>query len=340
MSHPDSKHRHGFTLIELLVVIAIIAILIGLLLPAVQKVREAAARMKCQNNLKQLALAAHNFESARGFMPPGQFGPPPAANPDSGGPAPDWPEYQHMGVFPILLPYFEQDALFRTLTEASFNPRTKGPGVWINLSTSWAAAQVKLSILQCPSDDYSTSGEEGIDNTVIGVLSYRDPSNPLGGAFYSIIQMNYPGWELARTNYTGVGGGIGKPNNAWDQYAGVFTSASRNRIQSIKDGTSNTLLFGEALGRAQPPSDQPERRSTVNMLSWFGVGYIPTAWGLPETDHHIHFASQHTGVVNFALADGSVRTIRRNGADPFQGFNQAGGIADGDLVADDQFLLP
>src|SRR5438874_5358786 len=104
MMHPSSRRR-GFTLIELLVVIAIIAILIGLLLPAVQKVREAAARMSCSNNLHQLGLAAHNYASANGKLPPGNLG----EYPDPGATATYGKQY--LGVMAYMLPYVEQKAI-------------------------------------------------------------------------------------------------------------------------------------------------------------------------------------------------------------------------------------
>src|SRR5882724_10902263 len=101
--------RLAFTLIELLVVIAIIAVLIGLLLPAVQKVREAANRMSCQNNLKQIALAAHNYHDAYQTLPPGSNGEYPAGATWSGF---AWPWY---GVLAYLLPYVEQDNIYKQI---------------------------------------------------------------------------------------------------------------------------------------------------------------------------------------------------------------------------------
>src|SRR5579875_3842010 len=112
------RKRKGFTLIELLVVIAIIAILIGLLLPAVQKVREAAARTQCQNNLKQIALAAHNYHSAFNVLPPGLNGDPIFGVTTSSG----------LGCLAYLLPHLEQQNLYNLIPSAWFSPNWTGGG--------------------------------------------------------------------------------------------------------------------------------------------------------------------------------------------------------------------
>src|SRR5262249_49395160 len=110
MTMTRSSRRSGFTLIELLVMIAIIAVLIGLLLPAVQKVREAANRMSCQNNLKQFGLAAQNYASSYNVLPPGWFGPVPNETGVS-------ENFQFCGHIPLLLPFMEQDNLFKSIQQ-------------------------------------------------------------------------------------------------------------------------------------------------------------------------------------------------------------------------------
>ena len=144
----SNRPRPGFTLIELLVVIAIIAILIGLLLPAVQKVREAAARSTCTNNMKQIALGAHNFESTYGYLPPGEVA-------ESPGPT-RGQNHQQMGVLVWLLPYMEQQNIYNSFSPApqlNFNLPAGSPGPWWSTGASWAAAQQKVKTYVCPSDN-------------------------------------------------------------------------------------------------------------------------------------------------------------------------------------------
>src|SRR5215213_60721 len=153
-----AQGRSAFTLIELLVVIAIIAILIGLLLPAVQKIREAANRMQCQNSLKQLGLGAHNYESANGYLPPGFLGSFPTATPygaDSSYPGTGY-DGQGVGVLVHLLPYVEQDNLYRMLTADTpadyLDPTKKYPAFW-NYASWWNNRGARIKTFLCASDN-------------------------------------------------------------------------------------------------------------------------------------------------------------------------------------------
>ena len=219
-----STRRRGFTLIELLVVISIIAVLIGLLMPAVQKVRAAAARAKCQNNLKQLGLAALNYESAKQKLPPGVNLNVPAGkyivnNGTTPTNAPVMPG-TWASLFELLLPYIEQDNLYKQIDfTVNQYPNTQIAPPTTNALGFAAPGQTIIRTLLCPADN----AVEQVTNTGAGKTN-------LFGA------NTYGGVEGPDSHYLDV----------MDQ-KGIFFINSKTRITDIMDGTSNTLMFGERL---------------------------------------------------------------------------------------------
>jgi prepilin-type N-terminal cleavage/methylation domain-containing protein len=314
------RRWRGFTLIELLVVIAIIAILIGLLLPAVQKVREAAARMSCSNNLKQISLAAANYDSAYGNLPSGVLDHAPGqANSGFTFTAPC------IGTLCLLLPYVEQDNLYKQLVPTPNRNMGLTPPSgfvdWWAQASYFTAAQARIKSYLCPSYNDQQPTQSGV------FLLYYCDANSLTftGGYYPAPTGNIFG----RTNYVPNGGTIGAGSDAfYGQYAGPFTDLSANKIGAIPDGTSNTIFFGETLG-GSPQQDFA--------AAWMGSGSFATAWGLPDPPQWYTMGSNHTGVVQFGFGDGSVRSIRKGVGTTFftndwYSLARASGMQDGGVV--------
>ena len=324
MSH---NMRRAFTLIELLVVIAIIAILIGLLLPAVQKVREAAARVKCQNNLKQLGLALHNYEATNQQFPPGgrSYGwciGSPSNHGGITGSLPDSP-FLNLHGFVLLLPYLELDNIASKIQLKESMTTRNTPGVPGYSSTppmqvgnpetgNGVIAGLNPSVFRCPSDNGKPLIIESSDVYSISNNSAIQPS-----------KTNYD-FSVQYWSYSAVCNGWARQPYSQRR---MFGENSNTRVASVSDSLSNTIAIGETTldnangftpswayrGWCQVgvdpgqginvwlseftadgghPTNPPSRRGRVGSWTWAG--------------------SLHTQGANFCFGDGSIRFLNEN----------------------------
>jgi prepilin-type N-terminal cleavage/methylation domain-containing protein/prepilin-type processing-associated H-X9-DG protein len=318
----------GFTLIELLVVIAIIAVLIALLLPAVQAAREAARRAQCINNLKQLALAAANYESSRSCFPMGfnyQFYPGYTGGVIAYGNGSYADGY---GPFVHLTQYIEQTNIFNSINFQM------GPYVAQNVTMFGTT----ISVLWCPSDgtidSFGSNTGNGFDGSTIP-LRYTD----YGGCIGPIPYFPQPGdpYQTLLGSSQGMFFMVGMPSWVPGSLGGVAPAT----IASVTDGTSNTILFGEHAHNWNGPASAND---DIHGWGWWVSGdygdtmystFLPpnffkgpaadynpaTGNGKPRfcnkaisggesDDFLVDFGSNHPGGANFAFVDGSVHFIK------------------------------
>jgi prepilin-type N-terminal cleavage/methylation domain-containing protein/prepilin-type processing-associated H-X9-DG protein len=338
----------AFTLIELLVVISIIAVLIALLLPAVQSAREAARRIQCVNNLKQLGLALHNYNDVNGSIPPGRIWAPYPGN--------AFPRFfqgaQNTTWFVLMLPQFEQGTLSNAF---NFSLGSEGlPGAGLSVAVGWFAnstvTMTKIGVFQCPSD--RSNAFQINPSYAGGVLSK-----------FMITKGNYAA-SWGNTNW-----GAGLDGDATMMAANRPSAFGHTNVTlaRITDGTSNTVFIGEVLQGAQfdvrgamwssvPGGSSFMTRYTPNSLKdyfnlinggdalpnkpdYFCVNepvmQLPCTPGNSDPNTFTGARSRHPGGINTVMGDGSVRFVKNTvNAEVWVGLNTIGG---GEILSADSY---
>ncbi len=315
--------RSGFTLVELLVVIAIIGVLVGLLLPAVQAAREAARRMQCSNNLKQIGLALHNYESAYKVLPFGK-----------GASYLGAPIYARWSQHAMILPYIEQSALYNTI-DFRFPPDTPGMGGVIPFMPAYtnstgvnaASSRTPVPGFFCPSDVSPSDVWQAQNNYVgnqggwlcdrsdqPGEATDVSPSETQTGVFYYLSKVKFSGVTDGLSNtifFSEKIRGQGTPNARTD----AFVIPHQNTLDATFAACSNintltatplTSKYGYSWVMGENCCTQYNHVATPNSHTCGGTGFPGSMTNMAM---QVSAASRHTGGVQCMLGDGSVRFV-------------------------------
>jgi len=334
-----NRSRKGFTLIELLVVIAIIAVLIGLLLPAVQKVREAAARMQCQNNLKQIGLALHNHESTYGYFP--------TSGAQSAAMDKLNQTFAVVGWPAQILPFIEQDNLNRFVVAS-------GPSAWQS-ALGKAPVEIPVKMFNCPSRP-NRQAQPASWGSVYACSDYAGVMLEWGNQW----QTSQPPDPNEPNTFMGI---IAKGGHVNDDPSKTIKYGTVKAV-TVLDGTSNTIAIAEkAVSSRQYSakvwdwwdlpgwahnSDWPNMRLAGNWIPVMPDSQYPRIdWTNNANGSNWFwepgFGSAHTGIFNAVMGDGSVRSMKMSiGTSGNKGGNDATSVlwrlghrSDGSTVSPD-----
>lgn len=315
--------RHGFTLVELLVVIAIIGVMVGLLLPAVQAAREAARRMQCSNNLKQLGLALHNYHGVHNRFPPT------VTNTSATGSAcGSWQSNPGVSAMTMLLPYFEQSSVYDQYDFNMGTTRRDFAGASTVTGINDRLHQTSIPTLECPSDPNRDIQFTG--SCVIVASPTWQSGTFWGGSNYVFCAGTTASFDFRAANAAG---------QFFHDHGGIFQQNGRRGFRDIIDGSSNTLAAGEVLwvdhsnnsvsgngtgGKPHWATGIPTQMSFSTAgginANWTAFATAPggcrgpntTSGGFCGGPRHAALQSQHPAGAQVMLADGSVRFVSEN----------------------------